>query len=376
MNARHTFYQTLIVSLTLAGLYLLWQVTDMILLLLGAIIVASAIRPLVKRTTSWRIPVGVVILLIYVALIFIIGGLLAFMLLSLYTIAFSLISDALMIEQISGILIQWSVQLGYEDLLTEALLLPEQWSTSQTEMIIGLLTRIGQQGLLTLQQVGSNLTQLLLALVMSFYWLTARDKIIELILSITPSHHRVRLKKIIREVENTLGDYLRGTGLLMLVVGAFTFVGLLIIGVPHALALGLLAGLFEAIPMFGPIFSALLASLVAFSVSPTMGFLTVGLFMIIQFLENNVLVPRIMGQSLGLNSLVVLIAFVAGSSLAGIEGALFAIPVVAMLQIIIRYLVIEPLQEEAGLQDYNELAMPIFEEPPEEPQKVNPQVLD
>lgn len=206
MNARHTFYQTLIVALTLAGLYLLWQVTDMILLLLGAIIVASAIRPLVKRTTSWRIPVGAVILLIYLALIFIIGGLLAFTLLSLYTIAISLISDALMIEQISGLLIEWSAQLGYEDLLTEAILLPEEWSRSQAEMILSLLTVVGQQGLLTLQQVGSNMTQLLLALVMSFYWLTARDQIIELLLSITPSHHRKRLKNIIQDVESALGD--------------------------------------------------------------------------------------------------------------------------------------------------------------------------
>lgn len=362
MNPRYTFYQTLIVSLTLASLYLLWQLADIVLLLLGAIIVASAIRPLVKRTTSWRIPVGAVILLIYLALIFMIGGFLAFTLLSLYTIAISLISDALMIEQISGLLIEWSAQLGYEDLLTEAILLPEEWSRSQAEMILSLLTVVGQQGLLTLQQVGSNVTQLLLALVMSFYWLTARDKIIELLLSITPSHHRKRLKNIIKDVESALGDYLRGTALLMLVVGAFTFVGLVILGVPHALALGLLAGMFEAIPMFGPILSAIVAILVAFSVSPTLGFLTMGLFMLIQFLENNVLVPRIMGHSLGLNSLVVLIAFVAGSSLNGIEGALFSIPVVAMLQIIIRYLVIEPLQEEASVT-----------KPPQKPQNINPQ---
>lgn len=375
MTPRHTFYKTLIVALTLAGLYLLWQLASIILLLLGAIIVASAIRPLVKRTTSWRIPVGAVILLIYMGLIFIVGGLLAFTLLSLYTIAISLISDALMIEQISGLLIEWSLQLGYEDLLTEAILLPEEWSSSQAEMIISLLTLVGQQGLLTLQQLGNNVTQFLLALVMSFYWLTARDQIIKLLLSITPSHHRKRLKSIIKEVESALGDYLRGTALLMLVVGAFTFVGLMILGVPHALALGLLAGMFEAIPMFGPILSAFLASVVAFSVSPILGFLTIGLFMIIQFLENNVLVPRIMGQSLGLNSLVVLIAFVAGSSLNGIEGALFAIPVVAISQILIRYLIIEPLQEEASPQYYNKQGIPIFGDPIEEEESIASQIL-
>ncbi|MGH2543102.1 MAG: AI-2E family transporter, partial [Ardenticatenaceae bacterium] len=146
----------------------------------------------------------------------------------------------------------------------------------------------------------------------------------------------------------TLGDYIRGTGLLMLAIGVATFIGLLILRVPYPLALALLAGLFEAIPMVGATLGAIPAVLVAFTVSPMTGVLTILLFTLIQFFENNVLVPRIHEHSLGLNPLLVLIAVVAGASLNGMVGALLAIPVAGALQVIARYLVVEPMIEEAS----------------------------
>ncbi len=357
MNGRYTFYQTLIVVLTLGGLFLLWQLTEIIVVLLGAVIIASALRPVVSRLTAWRVPQGLAILLLYILALSAIGGLLALALPPLVAVIGELVREGSFIYKLGAILYNWAVQLGYSEVgATVFMRLIDEWNNIGAR----IQAFAQQEGASVLQQVVQGLSQLLLGLVMSYYWLTARDKIQGLMLSVTPLHHRGRLETIFNDVEHTLGDYVRGTGLLMLAIGVSTFVGLLILRVPHALALALLAGLFEAIPLIGATLGALPAVLVAFTVSPTTGLLTILLFVIIQFLENNVLVPRIHEHSLGLNPLLVIIAIVAGGTLNGIVGALLAIPTAAALQVIVRHLLVEPLIEEAS-ESHDEHGIPIFD---------------
>lgn len=357
MNGRHTFYRTLIVAFTLLGLLVLWQVLEVIVVLLAAIIFASAIRPVVAWLCHRGLPQGLAILLVYLLIFGGAIGLLAIAIPPLVGVIGELVAEGSILARVNELIIGIASGLGYQEIAGNIVgRLIREWNQ--------LGTRLGafaaEEGPLLLRGTAIFLGQFLLGMVMSFYWLTARDNIQSFLISMTPVRHRGQLETIFNDVEHTMGDWLRGTGLLMLSIGVSSFVGLLLLGVPYALPLALIAGLFEAIPMVGATLGAVPAVLVAFTISPVHGLLTILLFMLIQFLENNILVPRIMERSVGMNPLLVLIAITAGGLLNGMVGALLAIPLVAALQIIVRNLVVEPMVEEAS-QRTVEHGIPIFE---------------
>lgn len=152
-------------------------------------------------------------------------------------------------------------------------------------------------------------------------------------------------ERLMREFGRIWSAYLRGQVILGLVIFVVVWIGLAILGVQNALALGILSGLLEFIPVIGPVIGAGAAMLVAFfqpdnymALSPLAHTGVVFVFMIlVQQLENNLLVPRIVGEALDLHPLIVMLAVFMGSSLAGILGAILAAPVGATLKLLTTY---------------------------------------
>jgi predicted PurR-regulated permease PerM len=125
----------------------------------------------------------------------------------------------------------------------------------------------------------------------------------------------------------------------MLVVGLLSYIGLVILDVDYPLALGIISGLFEVVPMIGPIMSAIVASFVALSISPASSFGVIVLFIVIQQFENNLLVPKIMQKVSGFSPIVIILALMIGGQLFGILGAILAAPSAMVLAVLIkRYL--------------------------------------
>lgn len=127
-------------------------------------------------------------------------------------------------------------------------------------------------------------------------------------------------------VEMKLGSWLRGQVLLMIIVGLMTYIGLSLLGVKYALALAVLAGLLEIVPLIGPVVAAIPALFVAFSVSPTLGIGVLCLYIIVQQLENQLIVPKVMNRVVGLNPLLTIIVILIGTNIFGFIGALLAVP--------------------------------------------------
>jgi predicted PurR-regulated permease PerM len=177
---------------------------------------------------------------------------------------------------------------------------------------------------------------------MGFYWLTAREQILNLLLRLSPLSRRSYVELIWNDVEKTLCAYVRDQVILIVVIGVAAYVGLVILGIPYAPALAIIAGLTEAIPLVGPFLGAIPAVLVGFTISPTTGLLIAGWYLLIQQLEGNILVPKIMEHQVGLNPLLVMIALIAGGTLNGMVGALLAVPIAGALQVIVRHLLIDP----------------------------------
>jgi predicted PurR-regulated permease PerM len=135
-------------------------------------------------------------------------------------------------------------------------------------------------------------------------------------------------------VEEKLGAWLRGQVLLSLTIGLFTWIALSLIGLNYALPLALLAGFLEVIPTIGPILSAVPAVIVAFTISPTMALVVIGIYILIQLAENNIIVPKIMQHAVGLNPVIIIIAILVGAELLGITGALLSLPFVSFVTVI------------------------------------------
>lgn len=157
--------------------------------------------------------------------------------------------------------------------------------------------------------------------------------------------YRADAERLIPELSRVWRSYLRGQIILGLVIFVTVWIGLLILGVQNSLALGLLAGILEFVPTLGPVISAVVAILVAFF-QPTnhlglsswqFALIVLGLMIIIQQLENNFLVPRIVGSALDLHPIIVIVSVFMGASLAGILGAILAAPLVASFKVIGQY---------------------------------------
>jgi predicted PurR-regulated permease PerM len=219
---------------------------------------------------------------------------------------------------------QYGIQADLDQLKARAALAVEQSGTVVLQNLVG-----------TLAEVGGMLLDVVLALVISLYLLVDGPGIGKRSLAAIPVEYRPQALFFQDNLTRVLGGYLRGQLTLAAVIGLATGIGMALLGLPYAVVLGVLAGLFELVPMFGPILSAVPAVVVAmFLPFPTVVWVVL-YFLVIQQVENNVLAPRISGHAVGLHPLGAMFALLAGFQFAGVLGGLFAVPIAGVLWVLI-----------------------------------------
>ncbi|MEJ2352913.1 MAG: AI-2E family transporter, partial [Anaerolineales bacterium] len=179
-------------------------------------------------------------------------------------------------------------------------------------------------------------------LLLAFHWTLDGPRPIRSWLLLVPKGQRESISELISAMETKVGSYIAGQGILCLVIGILALVAYLLIGLPNALVLALVAGVLEAVPMIGPLLGAIPAALVALSIAPVKLIWVIVAPVIIQQLENSLLVPRVMRKAVGVNPFVSLLALFAFGSLFGIAGALLAIPIAAIIQLLLDRFVFHP----------------------------------
>jgi predicted PurR-regulated permease PerM len=160
---------------------------------------------------------------------------------------------------------------------------------------------------------------------------------------------REHIRELILAIETKVGFYIIGQVVLCLVIGVMALLAYLLIGLPNAFVLALIAGVLEAVPMVGPLLGAVPAALVALSIGPDKLVWVIVSTVVIQQLENSLLVPRVMKKAVGVNPFVTLLALFAFSSFFGIAGALMAIPMAAIIQLVLNHFVFHPVTIEPDL---------------------------
>ncbi|MDD5731327.1 MAG: AI-2E family transporter [Patescibacteria group bacterium] len=304
------------------GVYLLFYLADIFLILFVVFILASALSPLVDTMKSkLKIPRIMSILLIYIGLLLIVA-------LTIYAI----IPPA--IEQLQNL----SQNLpDYAKKITSLFSSLSESPVSTTNSIQSASSTLGNVAGTFVQSAGTffgGLTTVFYILILTLFLLLEEDGIRKFFISLLPISQKSYVIEVSKKVADKMGAWLIGQVSLMGIIGFVTALGLWIIGVPYALTLGIIAFFLEAVPTVGPIIAAIPAVIIAYMDAPWKAVVVLIFATLIQQLENQFLVPKIMQKALGISPFVTLVALLVGGKLAGVMGVLLAVPTVAALSVL------------------------------------------
>jgi predicted PurR-regulated permease PerM len=220
-----------------------------------------------------------------------------------------------------------------------------QFYDELSTLLRSFISSVAQGTLDVVLNIASGFLWLIFILMITFYLLKDSDRIVTQIDELPPQDYREDFARLRTEITDVWQAFLRGQLLLGIVIAIVVTVGCMALGIRYAPVLGLLAGLLEVIPSIGPTVAAVPAILLAlFQENTPLGMsnfwyaaLVAGMYILIQQLENNFIVPRILGRSLNLHPVLVLVGVVIGGSLGGVLGMLLAAPTLATLKVIGRY---------------------------------------
>jgi predicted PurR-regulated permease PerM len=330
---RRIAWATLVLLFVVFCFWLFYRFYQVVFILFIAIVVGTVIRPIVSWLNRFKLSQVVGVILIYILMLgFLVG--------------FVLMLYPLIVNQSSTIIT--SLQGYYQGLRGWLVNNPNfllAQSGSFLPATIPSLTPIqqtGQQFLATAAQVLGYLSSAskdifiaLSFLLFTLYWTIRGPRTIQSFINLLPKQKRESIFELVTAVETKLGYFIAGQGFLCLSIGVLAMISYLIIGLPNVLVLALVAAVMEAIPMIGPFLGAVPAAVIALSISPSKLIWVIVASLIIQQLENQLLVPRVMRKAVGVNPFVSLLSIFAFSSLFGIAGALMAIPIAAIIQLML-----------------------------------------
>ncbi|MDP9483504.1 MAG: AI-2E family transporter [Chloroflexota bacterium] len=317
------------IGVVLAGVLIGAAAWRVLLLVFFAILLGSALDPLVGTLRS-RVPIarGTAILSVYIVFFGVV-----------LVLAFIVLPGAL--TQASSL----------AEALPAALeRLREQAGQVQPQALAASLTAIVDAGLRALEPgtdplpddvVAFGLTvadiavSIITMLALVYFWMTESPRLLRFALSFVPPERRAGTRDAWNDIEVRLGGWVRGQLTLMGVIAVATGSAYAILGLPSALLLGLIAGLAEGIPMVGPAIGAVPALAVAAILRPDLLIFVIIAYVIIHAIEGNVLVPKVMRNAVGLSPFLVVVSLLVGGAVGGLIGALVAVPIVASMEVVL-----------------------------------------
>ena len=329
----------------LGGLYLLWQLRQIVRWTVIALFLAVALGPAVGWLQRRRLPRVLAILFVYLALLLVLAGLGALVVPPL-------------VDQVTGLvdyLTTLSRQPGGADQAVQGL--AERFGLGRyvaalRAQLSALPSRLsGAAGpLLELTRgIIGSVTAFISILLLTFFLLLDSDRFVDAALNLFHPAQCPRMRRLLGQSAAAIHGYINGNLVISLIAGVATFIFLQVLGVPYSVVLALIVALFDLIPLVGSILGATIVVLVAlFTASPTQAGILAICFLVYQQIENNVLQPLVYGRSVRLHPLAIFLAVLAGGQLLGILGALLAIPVAEIIRILCAEWLAGRAQETGG----------------------------
>ena len=323
-----TIVRFFLVVIVIAALYYL---RDVLLVVMAAVVIASALEPLVRRMGKWHIHRIVAAVIIYLVLAGIIAGVLIFFMPLLINDAISFLATVprqISLDDIWSPIRDFGINIGTSTGSAIS-------SVSLSDLVNNLqsaITGTTAGAFKTASFLFGGVLSFFLIIVLSFYLVVQEDGVENFLRIITPSNKHEYVINLWGRARRKIGSWLQGQILLGIVIGVLVYFVLRTVGVPHALVLAVLAGAFELIPVFGPVISSVPAILVAYSELGTgAAALLIGLYLIIYQFESQLFYPLVVKKIVGISPIIVILALVIGAKLAGVLGAIIAVPLSAAL---------------------------------------------
>ncbi|MGE3317153.1 MAG: AI-2E family transporter [Planctomycetaceae bacterium] len=328
---------TLVVVGTALAFWSAYLFERVLVCLLIGIVLDIALTPLIQRFVAAGFPRSVAVTMIYLSL-------------GAGCIGIAALSAPMLIEQSADVgnrmpdayvrmraeLVSTSSQ-RVNDLASR---LPESWPPVELDGAVGARLSESLSSEESLTEIISRSVFLTLGVILlAFYWSLHGPRTITGALLLLPDSRRNEARELVNDIHTRVGGFIRGQGLLCLTIGIVSFIAYWWIGLPYALLLAALAGVMEMVPYFGPTLSTVPAVLTALTARPELAVWTLAACILIQVLENYILVPRIMGQSIGVHPVGIVLAMLCFGILLGGIGVVVAVPFAAVVQILVeRYL--------------------------------------
>ena len=310
------------------GFYLLYLLKDIVLVVLTAVMIASALDPLIRKFVSSRVPRLVGVLVVYVGMALIVVG-------AIYFFLPTFISDITLLSSTLPNYIRsadlWNpLNSGVANVGGSGISLP---TFSFTDLASSVTNSFSTAGIFTtISGFFGGVVSFLIIIVLSFYLSVQEDGVGDFLGVIVPANYEKYVTGLWKRSQVKIGLWLQGQVLLGVLVGVLIFLGLSILGVKNALFLALIATVFEIIPVFGIVMATLPALAVAITDGGfTLALLVLGLYIIVQQFEANLIYPLVVKKIVGLPSILVIIALLAGAKLAGFLGILLSVPASAII---------------------------------------------
>jgi predicted PurR-regulated permease PerM len=299
----------------LAAVGVAWYLLDVILILLTAVVIASAIEPGIKWFVHKGLHRTLATVAIYLLLAIGIFCVFYFILPSLLRQVVEFVN--ILPDKIKAV----SVNPGIGDTLGNAVQNISGSFSASSENIIG-----------TVSAIFGGVTSFLLIFVLSFYFSVRKGGIEDFLRLITPFRSEQYVIGLWQRSQHKIGRWMQGQLILALIIGVFVFTGLSILGVHNALFLAFISTIFEVIPIFGPIIGAIPGVLIAFTQGGfTFALVVAAMYLIVQQIESNAIYPFIAKKVLDIPPIIVIIALVVGGKLGGFLGILLSVPLAAAL---------------------------------------------
>lgn len=311
-------YKTIIFTiLSILGLALLWQIRALVVLFFISFVFMEALNPAVSRLEKFKIPRPLGILILYIII--------------LTVVSFSIAGIVpILVEQTTGL-----VQTLPETLKNIKIFGSDAIDlSSQFKILENLPGGIAKTAFSLISNIASGFVILFL----TFYLLLEKKNFPKYGLEAFGETGKQKMMAIIERLEVRLGSWVSAEFFLMTIIGTLSYFGYTILGLRYAVPLAIFAGILEAVPAIGPVVATALAALVGITVSPLTCVLAIAVGTVIQQLENNIIVPRIMRQTVGFNPLVTILLIAAGAKLGGVIGAILALPLFLTLETIFKVL--------------------------------------
>lgn len=314
----------------LAGLFLFWQLRQIVRWTVIAIFLAVALNPVVNRLAQRGIKRVIAVGIAYVVVLLLFIGLGALVLPPLVDQVQGLVAYVIDLFQQPG-----GINKAIQD-RADRYGLGGYLATlrDQVQSLPVGVSNVTKPLLAVTKSVVSSITALLSILLLTFFLLLDGERFVEGGLHLFATAQRPRMRRLLAQSSKAVYGYIGGNLFISLIAGVAAFIVLTILRIPYAVALALVVALFDLLPLVGATFASLVVVLVAFFIDPVKGLILLGYFLIYQQIENNFLQPIVYGRSVRLHPLAVFLAILVGGQLLGILGALLAIPVAEIIRLL------------------------------------------